>query len=390
MRNTRRKALSLFMATVLSLAFFAANNTLTAYATQRTTRTTTRTTTRSKSQINKQIQEQEKKKQQLNNDLSVTQNEVLQLMTKINSLSRSINEKQVEIQDLEYNIRGAQADLDKQYNQIKLRLKYTYENQGDRNIFTILLESKGIGDFLNRVEYVNQIYKSDKEQMDRFQAMKQEFEELKRVASKEKANLEAQRTELSVTKKTLDSKVAVLKQQIGNVDAELNKLRQEAAKKAEEERKAREAAQRQVVPSSGSGGSGSSSSGSSRGELAGQGLNPSSNIDGNAVVSYARQFVGNPYVWGGNSLTNGCDCSGFVKLIYAHFGVSTCRYSQAFLGEGKPVSIECIRPGDVVVYPGHVAIYAGGGVIVEAQSESKGITYGRPLRCHSINGIRRF
>ena len=86
------------------------------------------------------------------------------------------------------------------------------------------------------------------------------------------------------------------------------------------------------------------------------------------------QFVGNPYVWGGNSLTNGVDCSGFVHEVYAHFGISTPRYSQAFKSVGQAVSFDNIQPGDVVVYPGHVAIYAGGGVIVEAQSTKAGIT----------------
>ena len=67
------------------------------------------------------------------------------------------------------------------------------------------------------------------------------------------------------------------------------------------------------------------------------------------------QFVGNPYVWGGNSLTNGVDCSGFVHEVYAHFGISTPRYSQAFKSVGQAVSFDNIQPGDVVVYPGPVS-----------------------------------
>ena len=107
------------------------------------------------------------------------------------------------------------------------------------------------------------------------------------------------------------------------------------------------------------------------------------------MVSYAMQFVGHPYVWGGNSLTNGVDCSGFVHEVYAHFGISTPRYSQAFKSVGQAVSFDNIQPGDVVVYPGHVAIYAGGGVIVEAQSTKAGITANRSVQCHTILAIRR-
>ena len=108
-----------------------------------------------------------------------------------------------------------------------------------------------------------------------------------------------------------------------------------------------------------------------------------------SLVSYATQFVGNPYVWGGNSLTNGVDCSGFVHLVYAHFGISTPRYSQAFKSVGQPVSYQNIQAGDVVVYPGHVAIYIGNGNIVEAQSTRAGITNSRPVNCHTITAIRR-
>jgi len=106
-------------------------------------------------------------------------------------------------------------------------------------------------------------------------------------------------------------------------------------------------------------------------------------------VAFAQQFVGNPYVWGGNSLTNGVDCSGFVHQVYAHFGISTPRYSQAFKSVGQPVSYQNIQAGDVVVYPGHVAIYIGNGNIVEAQSTRAGITNSRPVNCHTITAIRR-
>mgnify|MGYP002445056744 CR=1 FL=1 len=123
----------------------------------------------------------------------------------------------------------------------------------------------------------------------------------------------------------------------------------------------------------------------------GGGKNPSAStgVSGSSVVSYAMQFVGNPYVWAGNSLTNGVDCSGFVHEVYAHFGISTPRYSQAFKSVGQAVSFDNIQPGDVVVYPGHVAIYAGGGVIVEAQSTKAGITANRSVQCHTILAIRR-
>ena len=94
---------------------------------------------------------------------------------------------------------------------------------------------------------------------------------------------------------------------------------------------------------------------------------------GQAVVDYACQFIGNPYVWGGTSLTNGADCSGFVQSVYKHFGVSLPRTSGQMRGAGKGVSYDEAVPGDVICYDGHVGIYMGDGQIVNAINSSRGI-----------------
>ncbi len=94
---------------------------------------------------------------------------------------------------------------------------------------------------------------------------------------------------------------------------------------------------------------------------------------GAAVVDYACQFIGNPYVWGGTSLTNGADCSGFVQSVYKHFGVSLPRTSGEMRGAGTGVSYSEAAPGDIVCYDGHVGIYMGDGQIVNAINSRKGI-----------------
>ncbi len=110
---------------------------------------------------------------------------------------------------------------------------------------------------------------------------------------------------------------------------------------------------------------------------------------GSAVVSYASQFVGNPYVWGGTSLTNGADCSGFVMSVYAHFGVSLPHSSSALRGVGKGVDRSEIRPGDIVCYNGHVGIYAGNNTLVHASNKRDGIKYTSPIDYREIVAIRR-
>ena len=115
----------------------------------------------------------------------------------------------------------------------------------------------------------------------------------------------------------------------------------------------------------------------------------SSSSNGQAVVEYAKQFLGNPYVYGGNSLTNGTDCSGFVKGVYAAFGVSLPRTSAEQRQVGYAVSLENIQPGDIVCYSGHVGIYAGNNTLIHASNERTGITYTSPVTYRPVLAVRR-
>lgn len=109
---------------------------------------------------------------------------------------------------------------------------------------------------------------------------------------------------------------------------------------------------------------------------------------GQAIVDYACQFIGNPYVWGGTSLTNGADCSGFVQSVYAHFGISLPRTTWDQEYAGTPVSYDQAMPGDLILYEGHVGIYMGDGQIVNAINPSKGIGV-IPATCMQIKTVRR-
>lgn len=97
-----------------------------------------------------------------------------------------------------------------------------------------------------------------------------------------------------------------------------------------------------------------------------------------AIVAYAKQFLGNPYVYGGTSLTNGADCSGFTQAIFGHFGISTGRSSRDQAAKARQISMDAIQPGDLLFYASgdyinHVAIYIGGGQVIHASNETTGI-----------------
>ena len=110
---------------------------------------------------------------------------------------------------------------------------------------------------------------------------------------------------------------------------------------------------------------------------------------GRAVTNFASQFVGNPYVYGGTSLTNGADCSGFVMSVYANFGVSLPHSSSALRSVGYGVSLADAQPGDIICYSGHVGIYVGNNTIVHASTARTGIKYTSPVTYRQVLAVRR-
>lgn len=325
-------------------------------------------------------------------------------------LQTDITSKQAEIEQNQKDLAAAQEKQQEQYDAMKKRIQFMYENSAEDNIWTAIIESNGITDMLNRIEYVSDVYDSDRALMDSYQAAVEQVKEIGTKLDndmneltamqddyeKQQADVEAAIVALENQKEQYASQIAQAQQQAENyqnIITAQGKIIQEQEAAAAAAAAQAAAARANSSPSSSSyDGGGAGKGGSIAGDYAaGGGKNPgaSTGVSGSSVVSYAMQFVGNPYVWGGNSLTNGVDCSGFVHEVYAHFGISTPRYSQAFKSVGQAVSFDNIQPGDVVVYPGHVAIYAGGGVIVEAQSTKAGITANRNVQCHTILAIRR-
>lgn len=158
------------------------------------------------------------------------------------------------------------------------------------------------------------------------------------------------------------------------VKAESKAEEEARLKKAEEERKAAEAAAAASQAKKKSTSSSSSNSSSSASQAPAMTVSGGSEY-GNAVANYALQYVGNPYVYGGSSLTNGTDCSGFVMSVYSNFGISLPHSSSADRKVGYEVEggLANAQPGDLICYSGHVALYIGNGQIVHASTAKTGI-----------------
>ena len=320
-------------------------------------------------------------------------------------LQTDITNKQAEIEQNQKDLAAAQEKQQEQYDAMKKRIQFMYENSAEDNIWTAIIESNGITDMLNRIEYVSDVYDSDRALMDSYQAAVEQVKEIGTKLDNDMNELTAMQDDYEKQQADVEAAIVALENQKEQYASQIAQAQQQAenyqniitaqGKIIQEQEAAAAAAAARANSSSSSpsyDGGGAGKGGSIASDYAaGGGKNPgaSTGVSGSSVVSYAMQFVGNPYVWAGNSLTNGVDCSGFVHEVYAHFGISTPRYSQAFKSVGQAVSFDNIQPGDVVVYPGHVAIYAGGGVIVEAQSTKAGITANRNVQCHTILAIRR-
>ena len=153
------------------------------------------------------------------------------------------------------------------------------------------------------------------------------------------------------------------------------------SKKEEEARLAREEAARRAANAAAA-----KKTNSSATQVVG---NSAGSASGRAVANFACRFVGNPYVYGGTSLTNGADCSGFVMSVYANFGVSLPHSSSALRSVGYGVSLADAQPGDIICYSGHVGIYVGNNTIVHASTAKTGIKYTSPANYRQVLAVRR-
>ena len=324
--------------------------------------------------------------------------ELINTMTVIGELEDNIAASEAAIEAKVQDIMAKEADIrttqglyeeacereEAQYDAMVARIQYLYEN-GDTDYLSVLFSASSFSEVLTLQSYVEAVYTYDQNMLAEYEAAREEvkriwerLEEEKALLEEEKASLEAERDLLEADHEEMGLQIAYLnglldrkKQESANYDAQIARMRQEAnalkvkIQQEQAELKKIEEAERRSAAANGS---------YTVSQSVADIINGASGSDlGKQIARYGCQYIGNPYVLGGTSLTNGADCSGFTYRIYSNFGYTIPRTSYLQRSAGTEVSYENAQPGDLICYDGHVALYIGGGYIVHASNVKTGI-----------------
>lgn len=346
-------------------------------------------------QINSDISDMEDAQDLLEEEIADLDSEILNTMVSIGLLEDEISAKQAEIDKAQAMYDEAKTVEEEQYQNMMLHLQLMYE-VGNTSFLESFLASSGIGAMLSRADYIEAFYAYDQKLLKEYKEQKEYVEGLQKELEIQKTALEADKQSMETEVARLETLLTEKKQKSESYDAQIAKAKQEAAayktkiqqeekeiKKLEEEarKKAEEEARKKA-------------------EAAANGKYNVTKVDvsiidnangselGKQIARYACQYIGNPYVYGGTSLTNGTDCSGFTYRVYKDFGYSLSRTSAAQRSNGKAVEYKDAQPGDLICYDGHVGLYIGGGYIVHASNPKSGIKVSKATY-RTILSVRR-
>ncbi|MCR4740243.1 MAG: C40 family peptidase [Lachnospiraceae bacterium] len=388
--------------------------------------------------VNSDIDDLSGSKEELESEIAAIDEELVDLLLAVDIIDGDISEKKAAISEAEAAYEEAKAREESQYNAMKRRIKFMYE-KGDNSYMELLMSSQSISDLVNKSDYVERLYVYDRQLLLSYQETKEEVlvlkekletelhdleelqddylsqsEELKAMIAEKQETVENFEEQLDTAREKAAEYTAQIKEQtavIKKIEAEeaeaarkkaeeekRKKAEEEARKKAEEEarKKAEEEAKKKnetVTESTEAPAEEpdpySEESPAEAEPAPSQSYDPGNSSKGQEIANFALQYVGYPYVSGGTSLTEGCDCSGFTSAVFANFGISLPRTSYSQSTAGREVSYASAQPGDIIYYGGHVGIYIGNGQIVHASTAATGIKISNALY-RSIITVRRF
>ncbi len=330
-----------------------------------------------------EIQAQKEQKEQ---EVKSLQQQLQSMVTKIADLEQQMITKGEKVIQAKEDLAKAEEQQKEQYEAMKLRIKYMYE-QGDVSALEDLFTSSSIADFLNKADYIETVHRYDREKLQEYVDTKEKIEKLKQQLEDDlkkmetmQASFEKEKEQLNATIQSKQAEVSDLNQQLQEA---VRKAAEEQQKKEEEEAKKRQEEQRQdnteqtpgnsddgdSTPSNPGGNTPSRPDAGGSGNTGNSGNSGSSNTGNTsvaqAIVNAAYSCLGTPYVWGGNTPGSGLDCSGLVKYAHNAAGITNIARQSGPIGSGGK-AVSSPLPGDVVCYSGHVGIYIGGGQMIHA------------------------
>lgn len=351
-------------------------------------------------EVTSTIEELADQQESISNEIEEISAALVQVMAEIEVIRVMLDEKELEIQQAQAAYDEAlQRELE-QYEAMKIRIQYLYES-GNQDLLSIYLETGSISDTLTKAEYIEDLYEYDRQMLSEYQNTVNEVATLQQVLLTEQEELLCMQADYEAEQEYMESIIVELQEvsedyeeqiaaaeslaaeyaaKIEAQNAEIARLEEEARRQAEEaarraaEEEARRRAQEAVANSANTGTV--TTTGSATYDVSSIYSANGSDL-GKSIAVFACQYIGNPYVPGGTSLTNGADCSGFVFSVYKEFGYSVPRTSYSLRSAGTEVAYADAQPGDIICYAGHVAIYIGNGMIVHASSVRTGIKVSR-------------
>lgn len=295
-------------------------------------------------------------------EVSSLQDQLTDIMSKLGDLEESLIEKGEEITKAEEDLKEAQEKEQEQYEAMKKRIKFMYE-EGDTTALETLVTAENFSDLVNKAEYVQNVHTYDRKQLEEYIETKQQIADLKTTLEDEQKNMESMQAEYENKESELSSTIESKKAEVANLDSQIQAAAEAAAAEAL-------AAQQQAAAANNNngGGSGNRNNGGNGTKPAPAPI-PSGGGSGNtstaqAIVNAAYSQLGVPYVWGGTTPGVGLDCSGLTQYCHRVAGISIGRTSEVQGGGGKAVSNP--QPGDLVCYGSHIGIYIGGGQMIHA------------------------